>query len=217
MEILKYQSRRFSSAPCLATMLPCWKWKTNNAVFLTGVWITFAFLSVWLGKRWVPLSLHTWVLTYCVWHRGCSTAVLSICTLKLTRVQTLLCLAFSKSFVTGTHPHVPALRRRLYFIPETRPVRQAEPSDQRKVVREFLMWEQDWCLNKHTSFYRYLVDSRWCSSITGTVTKFVAAAFLNHYLFLALCRCSSWSPARVCEEKKRKKKKQKGQRGHLMW
>jgi len=102
--------------------------------FLIGIWKTFAFKLIWLGERWVPLSLHIWGLTYYVWCQGCLTSVLSIfvpcrsCTYKLPYFLQVLCHR-------ETHTHTTTLRRWLYFIPETRFRRQAKNSDQRKVVR----------------------------------------------------------------------------------
>lgn len=47
------------------------------------------------------------------------------------------------------------------------------------------MCMQDRCLN--TRVNRYLVDSRWCSSINCQCYYiFLVAAFLDHYLFLSL-------------------------------
>lgn len=70
--------------------------------------------------------------------------------------------------------------------------------------REFLVWAQERCLNRRTSFYRYLVDGRWCSSITGTVTKFCSGSFSEPLPVLSSQQMQQFKPCMSLWKKKNK-------------
>lgn len=145
LESLKCWSGKFSFVPCLVSTLPCRKMRRNNAAFShREFWKMFAFTLVCLGERLIQLSLYMrgysfWSDTYCVWWQ---IALLQSCPASFPAYQILQLIStlLSPSPQSEVHAYVPDLRRWPSFLPETRPRRQAEKSDQRKVVRERL-----WC------------------------------------------------------------------------
>lgn len=139
-----------------------------------------------LGDRWVPLSWYMWGLTYSIRCQDFLTSILSIFVPRRSHTQADSSLpSFSKSPVTETHTHTRLLSEggcTLY--------QRQDPGGRQKIhirgrwsdivfglsAREVL---------KHPCVNRYLVDSRWCSSITGTVTKFRSGNFSRPLHFLS--------------------------------
>lgn len=199
MGSLEHWSRRFSFAPCIASPLPCRKGRRNNAgFFLIGVWKTFAFTLAWLGERWAPLSLYMWGLAYCVWCQGCLPSLLSTFVPCRPRTRGLFSALLSPSPLLQTHTR--ACSQKMAVLCTRDRIQEAGRKFRSKVLRGF-WWECKRVL-EHTCVNRHLVDSRWCSSILALLLSFVGAAFLDHYLSLALTRCSSSGPAWVCEKNK---------------
>lgn len=102
-----------------------------------------------------------------------------------THRQTLFYLAFSKSPVTETQTHTCLLSEdgcTLY--------QRQDPGGRQKIHIRGRWSEIVFGLSarevlKHPCVNRYLVDSRWCSSITGTVTKFCSGSFSRPLHFLS--------------------------------
>lgn len=151
-------------------------------IFLTGAWKTFSFTLVWLGERWVPPSFCMWGLTSYVWCQGSFTSVLSIFVpCRLYRHRVFFYLAFSKSSVRETHMC-------LLSEDDCTLYQRQDPGNRQKIqIRrkwsEVVFGVSAREVLEHTSANKCLVDSRWCSSITGA--KFCRGSFSGPLPFLS--------------------------------
>lgn len=104
-----------------------------------------------------------------------------LCTLQIMQTQGLFCLAFSKSSVRETHTCL--LSEDDCTLYQRQDPRNRQKIQIRRRWSEVVFGVSAREVLEHTSANRCLVDSRWCSSITGA--KFCRGGFSGPLPFLS--------------------------------